>query len=243
VTPLPRKELLAAEKELLGLYLSDHPLTELITAGAGRHCRPIIELSEQSAGQKVHILGMVAGVRRISTKTNRTMAIVTIEDLTGTIELVAFPDRYDEFHDLLQEERILDVTAKLDLRGDQLQLICESVTDELDLPKPPTLRRTVCITIPRTTNLSTDIDVMQDIDQIVREFAGDDELIVRLPLSRGLVSLRSRSRFVDWTDDLQRAVGEIVGPDSITVTDPSPPAPARIVTSPANSGFWGVAGQ
>lgn len=59
------------------------------------------------------------------------MAIIDLEDLTGNIELVAFPETYDNNSIHFEIDRILDVSAKIDRRNEQLQLICESVTDDL----------------------------------------------------------------------------------------------------------------
>ena len=95
VPPLPRKDLLTWEKELLGLYLSDHPLNDVFGDGVPSGLAQIVELPQRTPGEKVKVVGMIAGIRRITTKTNRTMAIIDLEDLTGNIELVAFPECYE----------------------------------------------------------------------------------------------------------------------------------------------------
>ena len=95
-TEVPVRERLRWEKELLGLYLSEHPMGEVaeqvgrfVTAYSG-------DLRDESLdGQRVVVGGIVTGVRTVITKAKATMAIVTLEDLQGTIEVVVFPRLYE----------------------------------------------------------------------------------------------------------------------------------------------------
>ena len=96
-TEVPVRERLRWEKELLGLYLSEHPMGEVaeqvgrfVTAYSG-------DLRDESLdGQRVVVGGIVTGVRTVITKAKATMAIVTLEDLQGTIEVVVFPRLYEQ---------------------------------------------------------------------------------------------------------------------------------------------------
>jgi hypothetical protein len=99
--PLPQvpealsRERLRWEKELLGLYLSEHPLGALseqiaqyVTAYSG-------DLKDESLdGQRVVMGGIVTGVRTVTTRNKETMAVATLEDLQGTLEVVVFPRMY-----------------------------------------------------------------------------------------------------------------------------------------------------
>ncbi len=92
VPETPTRQRLRWEKELLGLYLSDHPLGEIaeaigpyVTAYSG-------DLRDESLdGQRIVVGGIVTGVRMVITKARSTMAIVSLEDLQGAIEVVVFP--------------------------------------------------------------------------------------------------------------------------------------------------------
>ena len=91
-----RKEMLNWERELIGLYLSDHPLsghTELLTKAVSHNS---ITLNDAAHEERVRVAGMVAAVRPYKTKTDKMMGFVTIEDLQGTIELVIFPKTWDK---------------------------------------------------------------------------------------------------------------------------------------------------
>ncbi len=95
-TEVPMRERLRWEKELLGLYLSEHPMGE-VAEQVGRYVNAYSgDLKDESLdGQRIVVGGIVTGVRTVVTKRNDTMAIVTIEDLQGTIEVVVFPRLYE----------------------------------------------------------------------------------------------------------------------------------------------------
>ena len=94
--PLPtvksdKRDELDWERELVGLYLSDHPLNSVAEAIAESVTHLLGEIEPSMAGQMVTIAGMVASVRQITTKKGDPMAFVRIEDLQGGIEAIVFP--------------------------------------------------------------------------------------------------------------------------------------------------------
>lgn len=97
-------ELLKAEKEVLGFYLSGHPLKgyeDLIKRKAQYEIRTLEELDP---GTEVKLSGIVTGLREIRTRKGERMAVVELEDLTGRVEGVVFPDLFKEVHTLLLSE-------------------------------------------------------------------------------------------------------------------------------------------
>ncbi len=133
VPPLPEKERLANEKELLGTYMTSHPLDALL------HYRDdtllsIADLNESMAGERVKVVGAVNGLREITTKKGDRMAFVQIEDLTGTIEVTVFPRTYEEVAAVLAHEGPVMVEGKVDLRDDRCQLVADAVA-EFRLPR------------------------------------------------------------------------------------------------------------
>jgi DNA polymerase-3 subunit alpha len=160
----------------------------------------------------VKLIAMVVSVRRIATKTNRTMAILELEDLTGTIELVAFPDCYERHADLWSEDSIIEATGKVDRRGEAVQLICERASTDLPLRAPAKSRRAVHIRLGATADVWADIRSMQDVDAVLRRFEGDDAVVLHVPFGPGEERvLRSRSRRVDATQDLERDLRALAG--------------------------------
>ena len=138
----PSKQKLAWEKELLGTYLSQHPmhkasleLDAVVTAYCG-------QIGEDLANQKVVIAGVVGNLRPLLTKKREPMVAATLEDLHGSVEVVAFPKTYKQTEALWQEDRILIVEGKVDYRDERLQVICEKVTpyehsEEAERPQQP----------------------------------------------------------------------------------------------------------
>ncbi len=109
-----RREQLNWERELLGIFVSDHPLrpyADFLTQGVS-HTANTIE--EAQKNQRVRVAGMVNRVRRHMTKTGKEMAFATIEDLYGNIELVLFPKTWEQYRHLLTEDRVLVVEGKAD---------------------------------------------------------------------------------------------------------------------------------
>src|SRR5918994_856739 len=121
------REMLEWEKELLGTYMSDHPLSEILSADLrtefGRSLCEIAQLEGRSLGSTVRVLAMVASVRRIVTKTDRSMAVAVLEDLTGRTDFVLFPDAFERHGAALHEGAILDVRGRLERRGEALQIV------------------------------------------------------------------------------------------------------------------------
>lgn len=213
VPPAGQKELLAWEKEFLGLYLTSHPLMEITGQGAPDGYHQVAELEGRGPGSKVRLLGMVSTIRRITTKANRTMAVMEVEDLTGTIEVVAFPDSYEQHAELIQEDSVLEFHAKVDERGEKLQLILESLSSELPIAhvaEPP--QPTVTIRLQSSDDLWQDIRRMQAIDDVLRRNEGDQRVQIELAIGDERHVFASRSRRVEWgvelTDELSGVIGE-----------------------------------
>jgi DNA polymerase-3 subunit alpha len=133
-TPADYKEQLGWEKELLGMYISAHPIAkafEQIAADPNR--LTLSQIGEEHIGQKITLIGMLTGLRRIVTKKNDTMLLAQVEDLDGSIEMVAFPKVYEKHADFWQEDAIVAITAKVEYRRETLQLVCESVSDYTEI--------------------------------------------------------------------------------------------------------------
>ncbi len=110
-----KEELLALEKETLGLYVSSHPLKDIrhqIRQEAGHL---ISQLGEVSDGKVTTIVGMIGTVKKITTKkSGEMMAFVTVEGLEGSVEIVCFPAIYQENKDLLVEDKVVKIKGRVD---------------------------------------------------------------------------------------------------------------------------------
>jgi DNA polymerase-3 subunit alpha len=227
---VPKKTLLSWEKDLLGVYLSEHPLSDvyLELRRTGKQIATIAEIDPDAAGTSVSFVGCVAGIRKMTTKANRTMAVVTVEDLGGSIEVVLFPERYDRFGSLVVEDAILHVQGKVDQRNDELQLLLDELSVYESPPENATEAafREVTLRFVASADHAADLDRMRDVARLLREFEGDDRIVVELVLA-GRQRMLASSLRVDWCDDLTTAVKEILGDSAIRVSEPIQPGRMR----------------
>ncbi len=120
--PLPavreftKDEALRFEKDLLGVYVSDHPLTAIAARLRRQGVLSSEELKEMGDRQDVTVGGIIAGLVPRTTKKGQPMASVTLEDLTGTMPITVFPKAYEEYAKFLEKERIVLVRGKTSLR-------------------------------------------------------------------------------------------------------------------------------
>jgi len=126
---VPKNELLLWERTLLGFYLTDHPLGNLLPQLANQVTHKIADLKEESVdGKQVIIGGLVATTRRTFTKTRgEQMAFVKIEDETGPIEVVVFPRTYEKVKEKLVVDQVAIVLGRTNVRDDELCVIAEDV--------------------------------------------------------------------------------------------------------------------
>jgi hypothetical protein len=126
-TEASARERMRWEKELLGLYLSGHPMGELATEMGKFVNAYSADFGEELDQQRVVIGGIVAGVRRVITKARATMAVATLEDLQGSIDVVVFPKVFEETGPTWSPEQVLLVSGRVDHKGDETVLLAESV--------------------------------------------------------------------------------------------------------------------
>ena len=136
VEPLPSKVRLGWEKELVGFYLSEHPLKQVAAALRGQITCYCGEVTEEMNGQTITVAGLVSWVRPHITKRGDLMAFVHLEDIQGSIEVVVFPRTYAETRDLWQEDKIVVVRGKIDAERREPSLLCESVRDNVTFTRP-----------------------------------------------------------------------------------------------------------
>ena len=136
------KEFLSIEKEMLGIYISGHPLEnykKLISEKTDFNSLIVQKFYNQENddgediiedNKMVKIAGIITAVKKKYTKNNKIMAFVTIEDLYGSLEMVVFDSAYSRFSNLLYDENIILVNARVSVRSDQdLSIVVNSVSE------------------------------------------------------------------------------------------------------------------
>jgi DNA polymerase-3 subunit alpha len=124
---IPRRERLRWEKELIGLYLSEHPLgdiadvlPEYVTAYTG-------DLAEEEEQAKVTLGGIILSSRRVITRAGSTMLVATLEDLQGSVEVVVFPKVFEQTATAWTDDAVVLVGGRIDRRDETPQILCETV--------------------------------------------------------------------------------------------------------------------
>lgn len=124
--PASQKEKLTWEKELLGLYISGHPLDDHREKLLGKDVN-IKKLSDMRENTECVIGGIVANVRDIMTKNNEKMVFLRLEDLTGDLDVVIFPRVYEEYKSFLSPEACIAIKGKVSKRNGETSFIAEKV--------------------------------------------------------------------------------------------------------------------
>ncbi|MBU4210510.1 DNA polymerase III subunit alpha [Patescibacteria group bacterium] len=130
---LSEKEKLALEKELIGIYISENPIKKLLDQYQSFSSQKIIKIIEKpNFNQKIKLAVIINRNKIIRTrKNNSQMAFVTIEDETAKIEAIVFPKTFEQYKDLIIEDKIILVEGKLNERNEEISLIIETITNEI----------------------------------------------------------------------------------------------------------------
>lgn len=131
-----KKEALAWERELIGVYLSDHPLRQYESALTQSAITSALALNDLTNGQPVQVAGLVVSSRPYKTKTEKMMGFVTLEDLTGNIELVIFPKTWEKYRALCEEGQVIFVKGKVDAATTPPKVLVDEILTELKVYVP-----------------------------------------------------------------------------------------------------------
>ncbi|MCC7451661.1 MAG: DNA polymerase III subunit alpha [Anaerolineae bacterium] len=133
----PNREKLRWEKDLIGLYVSEHPLNKVM--GQIRHL-PNIHYSEALRREAeimdkkaVTIVGLVVGIRKIVTKNGDTMAVVTLEDVEGNMDCVLFPRTWKQHGEMVNEDHVIIVMGKADASRGEMQILVDRVSQDFEI--------------------------------------------------------------------------------------------------------------
>lgn len=201
VEDYPPPEKLKLEKELLGFYVSDHPLKEV--ARSAKVLAPINlgSLEHHADKSTVSAIVMLTEAKHVITKRGDRMAILQIEDLTGKSEAVVFPKNYEAIKDYLEADQRLIVWGKVERRDDQVKFIIEDA--EL-------IETVKMVMVELAVNQASDIQEQHRLKTILLEQRSDEETakipvvaIVAAPNERRFVRLGSQFRVRDARTTVQ----------------------------------------
>jgi DNA polymerase-3 subunit alpha len=184
------------EKEVLGFYFSEHPLEPLREELGRISTHTVAGVLGLEEGAEVRLGALVGEVKRLTTRSGKPMAIVTVEDLTGRIECTVFPEAYEQARALLVPDRIVVASGRVEVREEYHRLLLSEVRAFDDAQRA--YRR--CLHMELRAETLTE-EYLAAIDEVLSAFPGDAEVylhIVQPDHSR--LAMRSR-RFRVAEDD------------------------------------------
>ncbi len=249
--PLPSLDMVASEvstmeklnweKELLGVYLSEHPFSPFASKAASENTTLCGQVDVEMEGQALTIAGMVASIRNLLTKDGQPSISAVLEDLDGKLEVMVWSRVYATTRELWQEGKALLVKGKVRLRGDQVQLVCENAwpyrleETRIEEPPPPrsvetkpalkgpepapTRARHLVISLSQTSDEAQDKAHLHHIIAALRDYPGEDEVSLNVANEKKVFKLRLPGVRISYCPGLHQRLAELVGEEGVVLVE------------------------
>ena len=213
-----KEELLDFEKEVLGVYLSGHPLEEYMSLLQKNTTADTLafQLDEETGevkaqdGDTVTLGGMIAGITRKTTKNNTTMAFLTLEDLLGTVEVIVFPRDYEKYRSAITEDAKVLVKGRVSAEEDKAaKLICTEIISMDDLPRELWIR---------FQNKDAFFTQEENLYEMLSGSDGKQEVVIYLEEERAVKRL-PKNRCVNLSAELLEILRKFYGEEQVKVVD------------------------
>lgn len=209
----PREALLNFEKEMLGVYISGHPLDQYEEEFNSTVTITSLDLKNDDEGQQtrfvdgqpVTIGGIITECKTIFTRSNNLMAFVTIEDYYGTIEVIVFPTIYEEYRNMLVEERPVFIKGRISIKEEESpKVLCDDV-----IPMVKSSGK-MFIKVPANFNGS----IINEIKSILKRYKGNTPVIIYFERDNKRFQA-DRSLWVTPCKDLYDMLSNLLGQNCI----------------------------
>jgi DNA polymerase-3 subunit alpha len=184
-----KSELLRFEKELLGLYVSGHPLEPLEERLALLRTCTVQDLADYPEGKELSVGGRIDSLRVITTNTGKRMAFVRIEDLSGQVEVTLFPEVYERAKKLLKEDQLVWVRGRTDRRANGVQIVAEEFLSLEEAERAVELHISIdaeAVTEAFAHKLKEIFEASPGVSPVYVHLTGDEPVTVRLGVHVGL---------------------------------------------------------
>jgi DNA polymerase-3 subunit alpha len=225
-----KNELLAHEKDAIGLFLSMHPLKEVREALMATVDRPLSELPQVKDGEWITVGGIITAARKLKTRTGNMMMFATLDDLEGSIELIFFGDQLAEYEHIAQIDQIVTVRGRVgnDDRGLTIKVqACELFTpSEAEVEEA----RAAAVAVakgPEALTLVLDAarlpaSIIEELKHVFGNHVGEADVVLDVRTSGGPRTLKLGSEFrVDPTPSLRAELARILGPEALAAPEPA----------------------
>jgi DNA polymerase-3 subunit alpha len=173
-----KNELLRLEKEVLGLYVSEHPLSGIRDQLRRKTDATIAELDRRRDGETITVGGIVSSLRHMTTKRGDAMVFLRLEDVTGGVETVVFNSTYEKARELCTTDRILIVKGRVDRKEGETKLVALEIAAFEAVPE----MREVRIKIDAT---KAGAGTIKELAALIRDFPGESPVYADLLTSHG----------------------------------------------------------
>jgi DNA polymerase-3 subunit alpha len=210
----PESQLLAFERELIGFYVTTHPLSKYERTLKAYATASTDNLEEFRDQEEVTLGGVVDGIKEITTKKGDRMAFLTLQDLSGSSEIVVFPELYKSSSLLMKKDATIFIRGKINSRDDIPKVIAEEVVSLDDVKK----RFTRLISIDLHT-AGLDPEVLKRLKEILGAHKGKVPVYLsfRDPSGKAAVIQPGDEYRVETTDELFRAIESLVGENTVKI--------------------------
>jgi DNA polymerase-3 subunit alpha len=205
-----KSTLLAFEREMLGLYVSDHPLLgveHILRSNTDMSISELVEVGGMQDGF-VTIGGLITGISRKVSRTGSSWAIVTVEDLEGSLEVLFFANTYNQYALTLIEDRIVTIRGRADRREDQLRFSAFEM-NSLDVSSGPVGPLMISLPISQCTP-----PIVERVKEILRSHPGKREVHLQIEDS-GKSTTMKIDALVTSSPSLSADLKSILGPDCL----------------------------
>ena len=230
VPPWPRAKLLKAERELIGVYVSGHPLEAFQAEAAAFATAQFGRVDEMGIGESAEdergygrergpshrFCGILTDVQRRTTKSGKPIAFATLEDFTGQGELVLFSSQYDKLQQYLNVDEVVLVRGNVELRGGAVKVITQDVMPMWKVREQ--LVKSIVLRISLDQATTEEAEKLHRLRDLCDAHRGHCKLYFDLQapdLPGGTQRLRSRHFVVDPTAELMQGIARLFGREAV----------------------------
>jgi DNA polymerase III subunit alpha len=177
-----KAEKLAFEKEALGLYVSEHPLSGIRDALRRKTDAQIVELERRRDGDVVTVGGIVGALRQTTTKKGDPMVFMRLDDVSGSVETIVFNSVYGAARDLLEADRILVVKGRIDHKEGETKIIAMEVAPFESTPERSEVRL-------KLDARKAPAGTIRELAGLLREYPGEAAVVAAIETSTGPLML------------------------------------------------------
>lgn len=219
------KQKLAWEKELLGLFVSGHPMADAAPSLAAATI-PLTNIMPTMANEKVRVGGIITKMQRIITRSQKNMAFATLEDRSGSMEILVFQKLLETSNEIWQEDKIVIVDGRVSDKDGVAKILADAV-EEFDPNNPPKPSQnsgsydenplsSLTIKVPAKANKRTFLDLKSVLENIRK---GRTPVLLEIQRENGAKDLVKTSYMVSFSPFLRARIEGLLGRESVVAKD------------------------